>query len=72
MSMILLLQDFSVQERKEELKFQETEILSSLLVGECHLVMSLATCSTSDDVRKHWLILGEQSILVGKHPKVID
>lgn len=72
MSMVLLLKDFSVRERKEKLKFQEPEILSSLLMGECHFVMSLATCSNFDGVRKHWLILGKQSVLARKHPEVID
>lgn len=66
MSVILLLKDFSLQERKENVEFQETIILSSLVMGEWHFVMNLATCSTFDVIRQHWLILGEQSVFVGK------
>lgn len=34
MSMIVLLKEFSVQERKENVESQETRILSSLVIGE--------------------------------------
>lgn len=32
--MIILLEDFSVRERRENVEFQETRILSSLVMGE--------------------------------------
>lgn len=51
--------------RKENVEFQETRILSSLIMGELHFVMDLTTCSTFDVIKQHWLIL-EQSVLAGK------
>lgn len=60
MSILPVLEDFSGQKRKEKLKFQESKIISLLLMGECHFILSLAICSAFDGIRKHWLILGEQ------------
>lgn len=59
MSMILLLKDFSVQERKMW-NFKKPEFFPQL-----RFVMYLTTCSTFDVIKHHWLIL-EQSVLAGK------